>query len=172
MPKTLAAALIALVPFVALAQPGPSPAPSTAVYAEALGATDRYSIGAEHAVTRVNDAAISLRIGVSYTDEGSAETSQRRVFAVPAGVLLRVPLLSGRWPVYLEAEGGLMFARWDGPFNEIDPSPGESFRLFPHASGFVRTRVAGPVFVRGGVTAGGLRSRGEWSPTVGVGVGL
>ncbi len=148
--------------------------PRTALYGEVYGTTGSYAVGAEQVLHRAGPSSVSLRLGVSYLNDELLDSGTRyTIFSVPAGVVLNVPLgtVVGV-PLSVETEAGAVFATWNGTGGRFNASPGERFRLFPQASGYVRAGVAGPVFLRAGMTLSGVRRAGEHSPSFGLGVGL
>lgn len=148
---------------------------STAIYADILGPSGSYALGVDQVVYRAGSSDLSIRLGGSYFREadvvGGLESAQ--IVAFPLAGAARVPL--GRiasLPVSVEAEGGVSFARWWGGVTRFTTSPGESFRLFPHASAMVHVGLGRSIFARGGVTLGGVRGGGDVAPVAGVGISL
>lgn len=148
----------------------------TSVYAEVLGPTGTYALGIEHTIFRVDRTQIVGRAGASYSIESNLLPGNPypHVLAIPVAAFIRVPVgVIGRVPLSVEAEGGTTLARPYGAVTRFFLSEGQTFAFFPHAMASVRTDLLGErLFVRAGVTMGGVGRRGSFAPAASIGVGL
>ena len=148
----------------------------TALYAEALGPTGAYALGVEQTVFRADRTQFGVRAGVSYSIESKLLPGDPdpHVLAIPVAALIRVPVARvGRAPVSIEAEGGATLARPYGLVTRFFLSPGQTFGVSPHAMASVRADLFGNrMFVRAGLTMGGVGRAGEITPAASIGLGL
>ncbi len=149
---------------------------ATVLFADAFGPSGTYAVGVEQAVwtSAAADRQLRVRGGAAYwTETLFFDGPTDRVIAVPAGAAALFSL--GRplgVPTAFEFGAGAVFVRRSGPRYG---SVGESFALPASAEAAARVRLAGPVGLRVGASAGGAAS--EWvgdgvRPVVGIGVGL
>lgn len=168
---------ILLVLGVMLASSASAQPRGTAVYAEGFGPSGSYAVGVEQSLVERETSRIAARLGASLYREPSTPglDDTGRIAAFPAALAVLVSLGDvASVPVSFELEGGATFARWWGPVDRFHPVPGQTFRIFPHGAMSLRGDLAdGRLFVRGGVTLGGVQDEGtDVTPLLGVGVGL
>jgi hypothetical protein len=170
------AVALAVAASAASAQPV---APTTTLYADALGPTGTYALGAEHAVLASADGArqLRLRAGAAFwTEQNSGpDRPADRVVAVPVGAAALFSL--GRplgVPAAFEFGGGAVVEYdWSWWHSRFAGHRGTT-ELVGYAEAGVRAAIGRRAVVRAGVATGmrDWRGRSQTRPVFGVGLGL